>query len=322
MSVGLFEFLAADETQARLASRRALVLAQNRIETRLGAFLGSSKSPKEYDARFEMVADDFVGIVSVACKEVGHDNSTAIAKSLHSFFRSGCNCDDNVENDDRDDIEDAKKEGDSDEKTSRTSCSKCSCDLDDDGHCDNCGNKESSDDDEKTSSIGGEAVSPLVQAAKNNPSDQDPQKATGPTVLDALETDEFERPRTIPAIKIQDEDDEKKESRFRWAADGDNTGLGGPEPVIDKNKGTVPKYKEESKRWPVIEKDPIEVIKATNDSPLKEIGEKVTEKENLPTATGLDDSGFSDGGVNKGPHTDQWNNDGQTDPVQSESMEV
>jgi hypothetical protein len=84
---GVFEVLASDDSQARLASRRALVLSESRINERLGSFLGSSKTADEFDARLSYVEDDFKGIIAVACEEVGHGNAEAIYASLKAHYR-------------------------------------------------------------------------------------------------------------------------------------------------------------------------------------------------------------------------------------------
>lgn len=86
-SNGVFEVLAADESEARLASRKALVLSESRISDRLGGFLASSKSPAEYDARFSYVEDEVKGIIAVSCEEVGHGKPDAIFASLRAHYR-------------------------------------------------------------------------------------------------------------------------------------------------------------------------------------------------------------------------------------------
>lgn len=86
MSVGIFESLAADQSDARLASRRALVLSRDRIDARLGKFLGASRSSNEFAARFDLVAEDFVGIVRVSANEVGHDDPDALVETLHDHY--------------------------------------------------------------------------------------------------------------------------------------------------------------------------------------------------------------------------------------------
>jgi hypothetical protein len=83
---GIFEVLALDQSDARLASRKALVLSRDRIDARLGKFLTASQSPTEFAARYELVADDFAGIVRVAASEVGHEDPDSLIATLHDHY--------------------------------------------------------------------------------------------------------------------------------------------------------------------------------------------------------------------------------------------
>lgn len=87
MIAGLFEVIAADESQVRLANRKALVLAETRLEKTVGQFLAASKSYEEFDTRYSLVSDEFSGIVQGACDEIGVD-SDDIAKTLHTRYRN------------------------------------------------------------------------------------------------------------------------------------------------------------------------------------------------------------------------------------------
>jgi hypothetical protein len=84
---GIFEVLASDQHDARVASRRALVLSRDRLDARLGKFLAASRSPEEFDARYDLVSDDFAGIVRVAADEVGHDDPDSLIETLHAHYR-------------------------------------------------------------------------------------------------------------------------------------------------------------------------------------------------------------------------------------------
>jgi len=83
---GIFEVLASDQHDARLASRKALVLSRDRIDARLGKFLAASQSPTEFDARYDLVADDFAGLVRVAADEIGHDDPDSLIVTLHDHY--------------------------------------------------------------------------------------------------------------------------------------------------------------------------------------------------------------------------------------------
>jgi len=84
---GTFEVLAADQHDARLASRKALVLSRDRIDARLGKFFGASGNPVDFAARYQLVAEDFAGIVRVAANEVGHEDPDSLIKTLHAHYR-------------------------------------------------------------------------------------------------------------------------------------------------------------------------------------------------------------------------------------------
>lgn len=84
---GIFEVLASDQRDARLASRKALVLSRDRIDVRLGKFLAASRSAEEFDARYDLVAEDFAGIVRVAADEVGHGDPDSLIETLRDHYR-------------------------------------------------------------------------------------------------------------------------------------------------------------------------------------------------------------------------------------------
>jgi hypothetical protein len=84
---GIFEVLASDDSDSRLASRKALVLARTRIDQRLGTFLVAAQSRDEFDSRYALVGADFASIVRVAADEVGHEDANGLIKSLHAHYR-------------------------------------------------------------------------------------------------------------------------------------------------------------------------------------------------------------------------------------------
>jgi len=84
---GLFESIATDDSQQRLASRKALVVARERLDQRLGGFLGASQTPEEFDARLEYAREDFDGIVNVTAAEFGHDDPASLNETLQQYFR-------------------------------------------------------------------------------------------------------------------------------------------------------------------------------------------------------------------------------------------
>lgn len=105
-------------------------------------------------------------------------------------------------------------------------------------------------------------------------------------------------------------------------ADKDVTGLGDTETPIDKRKWTpqtVPflDVDDDDGRWPTRHKDIIEPIKPANGDELTEIGEQVTEHVDLPSS---DNAGFSDGGPTKAYPTKTFPGTGQADPVTSAAI--
>jgi hypothetical protein len=118
---GIFEVLAADQSDARLASRKALVLSRDRIDARLGKFLGASRSPQEFDARFDLVSEDFEGIVRVAADEVGHEDPASLIETLHEHYRQAgkppwLKGDDDEKDDEKDDAKDKDEKKDTEPK--------------------------------------------------------------------------------------------------------------------------------------------------------------------------------------------------------------
>jgi hypothetical protein len=84
---GLFEVIAAEDENPRLAARQALLVAEARTDAMFGSFLKQAATPEEYDARFSYVEDDFNGVVLVACDEVGHKSPANIAQTLRDHYR-------------------------------------------------------------------------------------------------------------------------------------------------------------------------------------------------------------------------------------------
>lgn len=85
-TISLFDSMEMDNTQRRVASRRALALAHNRVETSLGRFLRGARSEEEFFDRLALVQDDFSGLVTTASSEVGHDYPAAIASALRDHY--------------------------------------------------------------------------------------------------------------------------------------------------------------------------------------------------------------------------------------------
>jgi hypothetical protein len=85
MTIGLFEHLAADDSDERTARRRAIAVAQKRVDDRFGAFLAAAETPCERTARLDVVRGDIQEVIASACGEYGGDPKvieTSIFKHL------------------------------------------------------------------------------------------------------------------------------------------------------------------------------------------------------------------------------------------------
>jgi hypothetical protein len=104
-------------------------------------------------------------------------------------------------------------------------------------------------------------------------------------------------------------------------------------PVIDKGEArkdgdtgwSLESVDPPSKKHPTVHMDPTVVlprenIKTTVKDQVKGIGESVTESQELPTSTNFDDAGFAGPNQEQAPHTDQWGNDGQVEPVTNTAL--
>lgn len=429
---GVFEVIANDDSQARLASRQALVLSETRIAQRLGKLLGNATTGADFDARFSYVEDDFKGIVQTACEEVGHGKPEAIVASLKAHLRNAADDEkDKLEEEDshlppqeRQFVHPNYDDDEEDEKTSSVREARkpkmcpyhseivdislgagdaaagyntmqphawgshhCQGDWDggkcnfkremvtqsywDDRQKNLDDKRERATEPVDTIDLGPvndsiETVEPIDSVGTEPIIDSEPVSEGGEVIDFPGGGDVATEPLAIAAkvagdFNPSDQDDKSKKVPCpQCGGDGETnggkecskchgkgrvadwgpsaldaiegktaeneTGLGGPEPKIDKRLWTpqnVRKVEVPSEEHPTKQKDPIEPIKAINADPLKEIGENRTERVDLPSGTGLDDSGFASGGVSKGPNTDTWaGKDGQTEPVTAKADDV
>lgn len=316
---GVFEVLAADQHDARVASRKALVLARDRLDARLGGFLGASRSQAEFDARYALIGDDFAGIVHVACDEVGHGDPWSVVKTLHEHYRTAG--DDHWiekavkkpgdlhkklhvpedENIPESKIEDAEESGSKDlkEKAQFAENVKKGAKgdkppwLKDDEDESEPGEDNDEEDSSKSSSTRG--ASPLAS-------------------------------RTADSVK--DGDSYDKETVDVAGKEGDGpTGLSGPSPEIKKQRWTPQSVKPidvPSKEHPSTQINVTEALPKENlTGPAHDIDgiDAVTTTETLPTAEGMDDGGFATGGEDKGAGTETFPNDSrEADPVKSDAL--
>jgi hypothetical protein len=427
---GIFEVLASDQHDARLASRKALVLARTRIDQRLGKFL-TARSDEEFKARFDLVSDDFIGIIAVAATEVGADGKTLFDPLYNHYRTAGDNeyakdDEENAviksqqekrENDEAEDAEDRRKYRKDDERMA----GKPPWLKDDDDDDDKKDKKEKHKDkeepskDEEDGDDGDETLNFSAKTAtvadylssyyaSGDPEDDvedkahkvqkaedkghlwdadDPESEEDDDLPDKKESKtadavplapghsvhtpltEWENPNQAPAVPEPRPEmpvsgnfpcqrcgavvegsghnasrqcsscgavhDQTGHLATRWSnvrviAEDGNTGLGGPSPKIDKKRWT-PKsvtkeqVEEPSEKHPTKRDDVTEMARPKNEGDLKEIGEKTTTRETLPTATEKDGGGFATGGEESGPHTETFSDGDQASPVTKQTVE-
>jgi hypothetical protein len=349
---GIFEVLASDQSDARLASRKALVLSRDRIDARLGKFLSASRSPQEFDARYELVADDFAGIVRVAADEVGHEDPDSLVETLRDHYREA-----------KDHwIQDAvKKPGDLHKKLDVPEGEKIPEDKIENA-------EETGDKDLKEKAQFAENVKGLGKKKKGK-KDKKKDKDGKPPWLEQDDDDsddegddslEFaaKTAGAVPFVRIAEGEvchrcggsgetgvegdgeeckachgtgkENDRESSLHIADGKGNTGLAGPSPKMDKKRWTPKSVKPidvPSERHPTVQKDITEVMPKDNEGPpgdahnIDEIW-SLTTTEELPTGTGMDAAGFAGNNQDMAPHTKTFGDGGQTDPVKSESLEA
>lgn len=310
---GIFEVLASDQSDARLASRKALVLSRDRIDARLGKFLAASKSPEEFDARYDLVSEDFSGIVRVAADEVGHDDPDSLIETLHSHYREAGKPP-WLEDDDSDEEETEEPKSKKDKKNKK---------KDKGEDCDE-------EDDSLEFAAKSAGAVPFVQAAL-----VEPASGSGEDNLTEHEHQLIQEGRAKVGsdgiLKLINPDMHTPPGKeAKTAAPEGNTGLAGPSPKMDKKRWTPKSVKPidvPSERHPTVQKDVTEIMPKDNEGPpgdahnLEEIW-SLTTTETLPTGEGLDDAGFADNNQDMAPHTKTFGDGGQTDPVKSEPLEA
>lgn len=83
----VFNVLAADDSDRRVASRRALALAHTRVDNALGAYLKGAVTKDDFESRLAQVQDELTAHVALACEESGHDKPEFITASLIDNYR-------------------------------------------------------------------------------------------------------------------------------------------------------------------------------------------------------------------------------------------
>ena len=329
---GVFEVLAADQHEAQVASRKALVLARDRLDARLGGFLGASRSQAEFDARYALIGDDFAGIVHVACDEVGHGDPWSVVKTLHEHYRTA--------GDDHWIEKAVKKPGDLHKKLH----------VPEDEDIP----ESKIEDAEASGSTNLKEKAQFAENVKKGAADSDDIEDKAEKVQRAEDKGHAWDADDPDSEMDNDEEDSSKSSSTRGASplasrtadsvkDGDSydketvdvagkegdgpTGLSGPSPEIKKQRWTPQSVKSidvPSKEHPSTQINVTEALPKENlTGPAHDIDgiDAVTTTESLPTAEGMDDGGFATGGEDKGAGTETFPNDSrEADPVKSDAL--
>ncbi len=244
------------------------------------------------------MADDFVGIVRVAAREVGHGDPDTLVETLRAHYADKEHW-----------IQDAvKKPGDLHKKLDVPEDEKIPEEKIE--HAEETGNKNLK---EKAQ------FAENVKKGKKSKKDKKKNKDNKP-----------------PWLKDDDDGDDDGDDEMSFAAktaapEG-NTGLAGPSPKMDKKRWTpksVTPIDVPSERHPTVQKDVMEAMPKENQGPpgdaskIDEIN-ALTTVETLPTGTGMDDAGFNgDKDTGSSGPTKTWGTDGrEADPVGSASLEV
>jgi hypothetical protein len=320
----VFSVLAADDSDRRVASRRALALAHTRVDNQLGSFLRGSVTKEEFEARLAAVRNDLDAHVASACEETGHTQPEYITASLIDHYRV-----------DR-------------RWQPRHAAPAFDASMQQQPGVDQYG-QPLPQQAEQAQPIDPAAMQQgmdpsMMQQPGIDPMQQmmqqpQPQQQAWASVNPSDQVDTSPKHVSCPECggdkkTAGDESCKRcggKGSVSQWggsvldaiahvtAGEG-NTNLGEPEPKIDKRKWTPETVGDPdpgSTMHPNRHKDPLAVIPMTNRSEdgheLTEIGEQTTETVKLPAA-GDTDHGFYDGGQT-GPHTKTFPKGDQASPV-------
>jgi hypothetical protein len=321
---GLFESISTDDSQQRLASRKALVVARERLDQRLGAFLGASTSQEEFEARYDLVSDDFKGIVNVTAAQYGADGPVLVETlkqhfadkwiqkvvDKKDFDKGGLHRATDTPEDEKipeSKIENLEEHGTKNEKEKAQFAENVKKGKKD---------EKAEDDDDDGDDGGGDTLDFVASAADAAPF--------------------VGRPRWSPVRTAADGDsyDQKTEKLPTGPADS-TTGLDGPSPKIDKG----PSRKPGDQGWSLDDIDvpskahPTETIDVTEALPrenvtdsvkdnVEGIGEQTTEQVDLPSGTGMDDAGFNaEKNTGTSGPTKTFGDGKHADPVGSASLE-
>lgn len=346
----LFESLDADQTQQRVASRRALAIADTRIASTMGQFLRGATSVEEFAERLGLVQEDFDWLITSAAEEVGYDQPELLKEAITASYREAVGPNDFLDPNAQAGAAPVGQQSIAPAVTPSMGPGINPLPVN------------------PAAGVDPQAGAPGIPGMDPNNLEQqiaqpqqpimakwqvvayDPALEAGPGAGDmgpfaqpGYQPDNY---AVCPGCGADHADpngvcpncgqssyaappqqgQQQFHARWQVVTEG-NTDLGGPSPKIDKShKAPSPKdlADDDSGLWPTKHKDITEVIERKNRSEEghepKEIGEKTTEQVDLPAAKG-DDAGFAEGGVTKQDGPGTWHGkDGQADPVTNEKQ--
>jgi hypothetical protein len=87
LEAGLFEHLAANDSDERVADRKALAVISKRVKDRFGAFLDAAESSEEHRTRLALIEDDLKAEVASVIDEYGGDPQKVEASLRRTIIR-------------------------------------------------------------------------------------------------------------------------------------------------------------------------------------------------------------------------------------------
>lgn len=347
----VFDVLASDDADRRLAQRKALALAEVRLDNTLGRFLRAAVTTEEFQARMGAVQEDFARHVAEASAEVGYDQPERILPILasniertrrwqpkHTFAPPGPQYQGPAYP--NPDAALPAGPGGEDDHLGPPSFPNGSPNVP--GNCPNCGSHNTDEIAQTCMDCGfngnpghryegdmgggyGDEHMDAGYAGDDYP-DYGPRQAQIAQDIKKVNPAEMQDSNDGKGINEphqddEDEDDPKIKSSGVRTADG-NTDLGGPEPKMDKRLWEPSNLGDpdvDDGRWPTERKDMVDPIgPPNNEHALSEIGGKFTEHVSLPSNSG--DAGYDAGGPGPAPHTDTFGKGDQTAPVTHETQ--
>jgi hypothetical protein len=330
-TTSVFDIMAADDTDRRVASRRALALAHTRIENQFGSFLRGAVGNDEFNARLAAVEEGVDAHVASAVQENNGGTPEHIKASIVDHYRISRRWQPRESAGMNPMVQQQAQQMD----PAMMQQMQLPVDPNTGLPFDPTQQPLPTQAPQQPQQFPGAQFS-SVHAAENPSKQVD----TSPKTVACPECGGDKK--TADGSKCQRCDGKGKVPNFgpsvldsvahtaggplhHSAASDNETGLGDPEPKMDKRKWTpetVQNIDPGSTQHPNRVKDPLIPIVMTNRDQeghdLSEIGEQTTVTEELPSNDS--DAGFSGGGPGPAPNTQTFPNSGQTKPVSRENQ--